>query len=165
MKNKFPLFGTLLIVLGATLLLHKTGIVDFSWGLAFWSLVTVAGAFKLYRGFADPRAGGQFWGTVFFLLGLTIVMTDLSVIDLPGFLKFPLLVSLIGVAFLAKFAAMPREWHLLIPGILLTGLGSALVLSELDYLPSWEFVSTLAMYWPVALVLFGAALLLNPKST
>jgi hypothetical protein len=165
MKNKFPLFGTLLIVLGATLLLHKTGIVDFSWGLAFWLLVTAAGAFKLYRGFVDPRAGGQFWGTILFLLGLTIVLTDLSVIDLPGFLKFPFLVSLVGVGFLVKFAAMPREWHLLVPGFICTGLGSALILSELDYLPSWEIGPTLGMYWPVALVLFGAALLLNRKST
>jgi hypothetical protein len=164
MKTKFPFFGVLLIVVGCCMLLHRTGMLHFSWPLIFWIFVTVAGAFKLFRGFADPASRGQFWGTIFFGVGLAFVLGELDLFVIPGVLVAPSLLALIGAGFLVKFAAFPREWHLLIPGLLFAGLGSSLLLAELDYLPDWEIAPAVASYWPLALVVFGAALLLNRRS-
>lgn len=164
MKSKFPLFGVLLIVVGGVMLLQRTGVVDVGWHLVFWTLVTAAGAFKIVRGFTSPASGGQFWGTIFFGVGLTFVLEHLGLVWIPGPVGIPLLLLLVGAAFLVKFAALRRDWHLLIPGVLFAGLGSSLLFSEMGWFPDWDLLSPLATYWPVVLILFGTALLLNRRS-
>ncbi len=164
MCQRFPFFGLLLILVGAVMLLDRTGVISLGWHSVFWGLVTLLGAYKLYAGFADPAREGIFWGTLFFFVGAYNFLNDLDLLEFSSSLLLPLFLIVMGVGFLLKFFRHLHDWHLIVPALFFVGLGAAMVLSELGTVGRWEVLGAIKAYWPVALILFGAALLLNRKT-
>ena len=161
---KFPWFGILLILVGAGLLLDRTGVISFGWHLFFWSVLAVYGGFKLINGFPAKRRGQVFWGAFFLGVGAYNVLSELDLYELPPFLAVPAFLVLIGLGFLLVFACTPRDWHLLVPGVFFLGLGTLTGLSDLGYMYRWDVMHFVSRYWPVALILFGVSLLLNRRA-
>jgi hypothetical protein len=164
-KMQFPWFGAGLIVVGAAMLLHRIGVVNFGWHAALWGIVALFGAFKLVTAFTTGRAGAAFWGTVLFVAGAYQAMEDLNLVYVSSYLLFPWTVVLVGVGFLMMFAVKPKNWHVLVPSVVFMGAGTLMVLSEMGYFDRWEVVDAFRQYWPIALILFGITLLLNRKSS
>ena len=161
MRKGFPLFPVLLIVVGAAMLLDRTGVLGFGWWTIFWAVVAVLGLYRMYQAFRVPAKGGMVWGTALFFAGLYNVLEDFGAVGLPGGTLFPLFLAVVGLGFLLAFLRQPREWHLAVPAAVLLGLGTIMVLAEMEYIARWMVIDLVRQWWPAALVLFGAALLLN----
>lgn len=161
MRNRFPLFAVLLIVVGAVLLLDRSRVINFGWPLIAWLIIAVLGGYKLYNGFLFPRAARIFWGTVFFLVGLYNVLWEIGILELPGGTLLPAFLAVAGLGFLLAFIRQPHEWHLAVPAIALLGAGFLMVFAELEYVGRWAVIDGLMQWWPIALILFGGSLLLN----
>jgi hypothetical protein len=164
MCQRFPFFGLLLILVGSVMLLDRTGIISLGWHSVFWGLVTLLGAYKLYAGFTEPARGGIFWGTVFFFVGGYNFLNDLDLLEFSSSMLLPLFIIVVGVGFLLMFFRHLHDWHLIVPALFFVGLGTAMVLSELGTVGRWEVLGAIKAYWPVGLILFGGALLLNRKT-
>lgn len=161
MKLRFSWFGAALILVGGVLLLHRLGVVSVGWHLAVWGVIALIGAVKLVNGFSLKQRGNAFWGTGFFLIGLYNVLAELGIYELRSFLIAPALVLTLGAAFLVMYLVVPRDWHVLVPTAFFLGLGTLMVMVEMGYLYQWDVEDIVRTYWPIGLILFGAALLLN----
>jgi hypothetical protein len=161
MRKGFPLFAVLLILLGSLMLLDRAGVVTFGWILIFWLILTVLGGFKIGRGFNSGSSGEVFWGAVFFLVGLYNVCADLGILYLPGGFLLPGFLIVMGMGFLLGVIAQPHEWHLLVPALFFLFVGGVMALAEMNLQRPWEILDGIRQWWPLGLVLFGAALLLN----
>ncbi len=164
MRKGFPLFPVLLIVVGAGLLLDRTGALPFGWWTIFWTVVAIVGMYKMVLAFRNPAQGRMVWGTILFFLGLYCVMEDSGVLMLPGGTQFPALLAVVGLGFLLALARQPGQWHLAIPAAALLGAGALMIGAEWNYLPRWMVLDLIRQWWPAALVLLGAALLLNSRT-
>jgi len=162
---RFPWFGVGLIVIGAAMLLHRLGVVDFSWHTALWGALALFGAFKLVTAFTGGRPGAAFWGTVLLVLGGYQALEDLGAVYVSSYLLFPWTVVLVGVAFLTMFAVKPRNWHVIVPALFFMATGAVMIFAEMGYFDRWEVLDAFRQYWPIALILFGITLLLNRKSS
>src|SRR5512132_884868 len=98
-KIRFPWFGVGLIVVGAAMLLHRLGVVNFSWHAALWGCVALLGAYKLVTAFTTGRSGAAFWGTVLLVLGGYQSLEDLGVVWISSYLLFPWTVVVVGLGF------------------------------------------------------------------
>jgi hypothetical protein len=101
------------------------------------------------------------WGSIFFFVGLYNVLEDFNIVLLPGGALFPAFLVVVGFGFLLALLRQPREWHLAVPAVVLLGFGTIMVLAETGRLGGWFLIDMFRQWWPLALVLFGAALLLN----
>ena len=165
LKMRFPWFGVGLIVVGAVMLLHRLGMVSFSWHAALWGALALFGAFKLVTAFTTGRSGAAFWGTALLGLGGYQLLEALDAVYISSYLLFPWTVVLVGVGFLMMFAVRPREWHVIVPALFFVATGSIMILAEMGYFDRWDVVEAIRQYWPIALILFGVTLLLNKKSS
>jgi len=158
---RFPLFAIVLILVGTVMLLHRLHVVSMDWITVLWGVVALAGAFKIFNGFTLKRRGGVFWGLLFLALGTFALLHEFGVIDPePGFTVAGLLLTL-GTAFLLMFLTVPRDWYVLVPSAFFLLVGGGVLCVELGYFNRWDVSSFLGAYWPLALIAFGAALLLN----
>ncbi len=164
-KLRFPWFGVGLIVVGAAMLLHRLGIVNFGWHAALWGIVALFGAYKLITAFTTGRSGAAFWGTVLLVIGGYQALEETGLVYISSYLLFPWTVLLVGAGFLMMFAVRPRNWHVIVPAVFFMGTGIVMVLAEMGYFDRWEVVEAMRQYWPIALILFGITLLLNRKSS
>lgn len=164
MRKGFPLLPVLLIIVGAALLLDRTGVLAFGWWTIFWAVVALLGMYKMVEAFRTPSRGRMVWGTILFFVGLYCVLEDLAVLILPGGMLFPALLAIVGLGFLLALLRQPREWHLAVPAVALLGIGALMLCAELNYLPRWLVIDLIRQWWPAALVLLGAALLLNNRT-
>lgn len=164
MRKGFPLLPVLLIIVGAALLLDRTGVLAFGWWTVFWAVVALLGMYRMVQAFRTPSRGRMVWGTILFFVGLYCVLEDLGALILPGGMLFPALLAVVGLGFLLALLRQPREWHLAVPAVALLGTGALMLCAELNYLPRWLVVDLIRQWWPAALVLLGAALLLNSRT-
>lgn len=161
MGKHFPLFPVLLILVGALLLLDRLDILAFGWWSLLWGVIAMVGAYKVAAGLRSPGRGGIVWGTIWFFVGLYFVLDEANLIRLPGGAEFPLLLVVVGCGFLLSFLRQWREWHLAVPAVAFLGIGGVMLLAEFGYLGRWMVLDAIRQWWPLALVLFGAALLMN----
>ena len=163
-RGKFPWFGIVLILVGVMMLMSRLHVVPVGWHEVFWGLVAAFGAYKIWTGFTWRNKGAIFWGTLFFLFGVYRVLYRLDIYELPVDFGFPAFVTMVGIGFFMMFISAPREWHLLVPALFFLVLGVGMGMSELGYMYRWEFLRAIKTYWPLALILFGASLLLSRRS-
>lgn len=161
MRKGFPLFPVILIAVGTGMLLDRTDVLTFGWWTIFWAVIAVVGLYKMAQAFRFPSRGGMVWGTTLFFVGLYNVLEDFGAVILPGGTLFPALLAVVGLGFLLALARQPKEWHLAVPALVLLGIGTLMILAEMDYIGRWLVTDLVKQWWPAALVLFGAALLLN----
>ncbi len=163
-RGPVPFIAVALIVIGAVLLLDRLGVIRFGVELAFWSLVMVFGLSRVVLGFSRGTRGRIFAGTLMFLWGLFFLLRSADFLEFRIGM-FPAAFFLIfGIALLMMFLNNVREWELLFPALFLCGIGAALVLGELGYLDRYEVWDAVRLYWPVALVVVGVALLFRRRA-
>jgi len=161
MKSRW--FATGLIVVGLALLADTVGLVRVGWGTGLWGLLAVFGGYTLYAGFTKPSGRGVFWGTVFLAFGLYCVTTEAGLVVVPTHLQLPLILIVVGIALVLRFVRFPTLWAHLVAGALLLMLGGGIWLDEAGVVDTWQLRGIITMYWPVALILFGAAYLIPQK--
>ncbi len=161
---RFSWIGIVLILVGSALLLDRVGVIRFGLPPLLWSLLAIFGALKAIEGFSRKKSGRVFWGTFLFLLGVYGVLRYLDVIELRSYWMMPAILVIAGLSILMMFVSSPKDWHLLIPALLLTGTGSAIILTELGYLYRYDVLESLRIYWPVGIILFGLALIVRNVS-
>ena len=158
---RFSWFPVALIVVGTAMLLQKLHVVQMDWHILFWGLLALGGIYKLVRGFTAKSRGGVFWGMVFLTAGVFALLHIYDIIDPePGAAVGGFLIGL-GIAFVLMFVVAPRDWYVLVPALFFFLVGGAVLSVEMGYYDRWEVAPIIGSYWPVGLILFGLALLLN----
>jgi hypothetical protein len=159
-KARFSWFGVVLIVVGLAMLLDHMHILTMSWWLIFWASVAAGSAIVLVRN-SQQKRGGVFWLTVLFFFAVYKTLRLLGALEFHESMGLPLLLVFAGIGLVAVVATHPVRWHLLVPAVILIGVGGAMALAELNVIAEWDVRTAIRTYWPVAVILFGAAMLLN----
>jgi hypothetical protein len=163
MKSKSTVFGIFLIALGSVLLLDRFEIIYFGWGRIFWMFLGIWGAVLAVQGFSMKRRGRTFWGSLLFFFGIFFSLDAWDLIWLTDELGFGGMSLALGLAFVMLYVFEPRNVGVLAPAVLFVGFGAAMILVEYNYLDWWEVRRAIRDYWPVALILWGVAILLKRK--
>jgi hypothetical protein len=159
----FPWFGVLLIIVGSVLLLDRLSILSFGFARIIWTTVSLIGAFHVVNGFSRKKNGAIFWGTVVFLYGLYFFLRTLQFLEFYPHLLFSASLLIFGIAFLVLYVNNVKEWGFVIPGVLLGGLGTVLLLDRVELYELKELWLSVRRYWPVVLILTGIAILIGGK--
>lgn len=163
--SDIPWFALFLIVIGTILFLNKLDVLEIEFASIFWPLAMLFGISKVVIGFSKDKRGLIFLGTVVFLYGLFFFIRSLDFIEIHSHLFLPATLLICGVAFLMIYLQNLRDWPLLIPAVILGGLGSAFILTELGYLTRWEIQEMIHLYWPIALILVGLGIIFRRKAS
>jgi hypothetical protein len=163
-EQKFPLFAVALIVVGVLLLLRNLNVFSLHFSSYFWPLIMLFGLVGVGQGFSGNRRGKIFWSAVVFLYALFFFLRSLDSIEVRGHLFIPASFLVFGLAFLMMYLADVKEWSLLIPSLVLLGIGSIFILDEYGYVDGWEVWYSIRQYWPIAIILFGIGILSRRKS-
>lgn len=163
MKAKSSIFGVLLIALGTVLLLDRLEVISFGWGKIFWMFLGVWGAVLAVQGVSMKRRGRIFWGSLFFFLGMFFSLEAWELVWLTDELGFGGISLALGLAFLTLYVFEPHNLGALVPALLFGSFGLTMILVEYGYLSWWEVRRFLRVYWPVALILWGVAILMRKR--
>jgi hypothetical protein len=164
LQRRFSWFGVALIVTGLLLIAHRVYFWQLDSSRIFAILLMFWGLLGVGRGFARNRQGKIFWGSVLFLYGVYFFLHTLDRYDIREWLFFPASFLIFGIAFFMAFLGNMRDWFYLIPAFFVGGVGVLFILSDLDYLSSWDVWEFMHRYWPVALIVIGLALLLRRRN-
>ena len=166
MDKKLALIGTLLIGVGVLQILNHTGVITVGWNGIAWLCLAALGLWMIIKGFstAGKARGGIFWGTLFLIAGCVNFGERAGLFYVPGYLDMPMLFLAVGIAFLVVFIHKPQDWHVIVLSTVFTALGTLMLLAELDFISQWVVRDAIAQYWPVGLIVFGLALLLNKRT-
>jgi hypothetical protein len=159
--KRWSWFGAGLIVLGIAMLLDRLEIVRFDWHIVLWALLAIVGLVKGMDGFSKKKTSRVFWGTFLFLLGAYNLLRGIDAIELRSYWWLPAMMLMLGFSLLMMFVCSPREWHLLVPALVLLGVGAAILLTEFGYFYRYDVAEAIRMYWPITLILFGLSLVLQ----
>ncbi len=170
MKIRLSWFGVALIVIGAALILERLQVLRFTWSEVFWAVLVLVSAIKIVQGFSNSMTtqgrrgrGRVFWWTVIGSYSTYQVLRVIGWYDPPDNILFALMMIAIGGGITLMFLSYPRDWHVAIPAVIVLGLGITIYLGEIGTLYRWDIMHVVATYWPVALILFGAGMLLNRR--
>ncbi|HTX99191.1 MAG TPA: DUF5668 domain-containing protein [Bacteroidota bacterium] len=155
-----PWLGIGLIAVGVVLLLHQLRVIPIDWRDVWWAAVCIVGVWLIVRGFTN-KGKGMFWGVVAAGVGGYKLLMWHTSVYIPNYLAIPSLMILAGVGILFVYFTQLDRWHLLVPSLLLIGLGGLIVVAEEGYIDRWTVIDFLRTWWPASLVLFGTAMLLN----
>jgi hypothetical protein len=156
--------GIALVAVGAVLLLRATGLLAFDWKTLFWVLLGVGGAVLVVRGFQRGTTARVFWGTLLFLGAVFELLRAVPQLDVTSYYTVPAFVLALGLAFVTAFICKPRSLPLLVGAVVFCLLAAGIWMVEFGFLYRYEVVSAVRDYWPVALILLGASLLI-PRRT
>ncbi len=159
-----PLFGVALIIIGATILLGKLHVLDVSFHSIFWPLMMILGLVGVGRGFSRSRRGQIFWNTVLFLYSLFFFLRASDFVEVHSHIAIPATFLIVGIAFLMTFVNNVRDWFFLAAALIFGGIGGLFILADLDYVSYWVVADSLAVYWPVVIILFGVIILFRRRT-
>ena len=157
-------FGIILVVVGAILLLDRFQVIDVDFGTVFWPLVMLFGLMGVARGFSQNRRGKIFWGTLWFLYALFFLLRSSDFVEVEGHMFFPASFLIIGIAFLMMYLNNFQDWFFLIPAGVFGGLGALFILANYDVISYWDLRESVHQYWPLALILFGFAIIMRRRN-
>jgi hypothetical protein len=164
MKQRKTWLGIVLVVIGLGLIIHRSGLFSIDGDQIFWGAVALVGCALLYRGWETGSGGKLFWGTLLAVFGVMQVLELSDLLTIPHHLWFAVLLIATGIALLVRFIKMPRDWHFLIPAAGFLGIGTGMFLVDTGVLSRLGFLDGIWVAGPVALVLFGAALLVKSRT-
>jgi hypothetical protein len=165
LRTSMTWFGVLLVLVGCVLLLRGMGVLELEWGIVLWTAVGVGGAVWVIRGFRRSEPGRVFWGTMLFLGALFMMLRSVPYVQISSYYAVPAGVLALGLAFLSAFICRPRNLPLLVSAAVFCSLAGGIWMVEFGYLYRWDVVSAVQSYWPVALILFGASLLVPRRAS
>ncbi len=161
--TRVSILGIFLIVFGSLLLLKKFDVIDLSVREIIWPALALMGLIVAGRGLFDRVKWKVFWGTVLFLYSIFFLVRSIDRFDIPIQMIFPATFLVFGIVFVMLFVNRPADWYYLVPGLLLLAVGVSMVLTEYGYWYGWEIRDAIATWWPLALVLMGAGMLLRRR--
>lgn len=160
---KIPVLGIILVVVGVGLLLRQLNIITIDAGTVIAAAVTVYGGTMIIRSFSLQIRQSLFFGSLCFFSGIVILLGMYHVIERSPYIYIPAFLLVFGLAFLMLFIFNVKDIHLLVPASVFIGLGIAFMMTEIGYWYLEDVKDAIAMYWPVALILFGGLLLVRRK--
>lgn len=160
-KPKVSVVGVLLVLVGAGLMLERLDVIDIGFGRIVWFFLGLLGGWMVFRAFLDNERGKAFWGTVLFLYAIFFFLRSSGVVEFYGRTMIPAALLIVGLGFLMMFIQNPRAWQVLIPAVILGGLGTVFILADIGYFYRWDVVYVLRTYWPAILILVGISLVLK----
>jgi len=159
--HRQPAFwGIMLVIIGMVLLVHKLDVLPLNWSVVISACLAIVGLVMIIRNFRE-HGNSVFWWTLLFCYGTISFLRTSDLLYIPSWYGLPLALITTGIAIGVTVALRPRDWHLAVPAVLFLGVGAAILLTEMDMLEEEVVRSAISSYWPFALILFGAALLLN----
>lgn len=161
--NRVSLLGLFLIAFGLVILLKKFHVIHIQSAELVWPLLAIMGLFLTGRGLIDNKRGKIVWGTVLFLYSIFFFLRSLDTVYVPIDLILPATFMIFGIVGIMLFVSRPGDWYFLIPGLLLLAVGASVLLSEYGYWYGWEMRQFVKTWWPAALVLFGAGMILRHR--
>jgi hypothetical protein len=163
-RNKVSLIGAILVLIGVALLLKQMHILDINSKKLLWIALALYGGATVTRSFWYNVRHKIFWGSLCFFTGILFTLREYGLVYGSAPMLLPATLVIFGFSFLVLFIFNVRDWHLLIPSLLFVGLGAALMLTELKMLYAEQVWHVVKNYWPVALILMGAAMVLRKRT-
>ncbi len=164
MFNKTSWLGVVLIIIGIVMLLDKLDVLSVDFNTILWPLLMLIGIVVVTNGFSENRRGKIYWGSVLFLYALFFLLKSIDYFEIYSRTFFPASFLVFGIAFLMMYINNFKDWPLLIPALVLIGLGSVFILTDYGVIYQWDVWNFLRVYWPVILILLGIAILLKQSS-
>jgi hypothetical protein len=165
MRNRVPIIGLVLVLLGITLLLNHMDVIDIGGWALVWVGVALFGAATVIRSFIYNERHRIFFGTLCFLTGILFFLEKSGFIYGHVAIYFPAFLLIFGFSFFMLFVFNMKDWHLLIPSFIFLGLGAALMMTALGLWYSADVWRVVHSYWPIILILFGAAMLIRRRQS
>jgi hypothetical protein len=157
------IIGLIFILVGAGLLMDRLDMFSFGWHQIYPAIFLLIAAVSFVHAVAGQKKSA-FWGGVFGVLGVFFALRNYDIIRYYWFDEFwPIFLIALGVGFIVLYIFNPRDWSVLIPGTILTGLGLLFIFEAMNLIDDlFELVfDTMWTYWPLALVLLGVGLILG----
>jgi hypothetical protein len=153
--------GLILIVIGALLLIQKLTPFSLGWYEIYPLILMGLGVLFFTAIFGKKDKGAVFPGTILFLLGLFFFLRNFDIIPYYFVREvWPIILIIIGIAFLAVFITKPQDWGVLIPGGTLLFLGTMFLLRRLHII-YWDIGDIVADYWPAAIIVVGIGIIVG----
>ena len=162
-KFTIPLPAIFLIMLGSILLLKKLHWVKITYAEILWSFMMLFGVLRIIKGYIRRSRGSVIGGSFLFLYGLFFFLSTVDSFDFNIYMMPTAAFLIAGIALFMGFLCNVRDWFIVIPAVVLSSIGGALLLSEFGYLSSWAIWDAVHLYWPVIFILVGIALILKRK--
>lgn len=155
--------GLIFILVGVGLLMDKMNLFDFGWKEIYPVIFILISIVSLINAFSGHK-NSAFWGGVFAVLGAFFFLRNFDFIPFYWFSEFwPVILLALGIGFIALFVFQPKDWGVLIPGAILTGLGLIFSFEAMDLIEGFFEIAfdIVFTYWPLILILFGVGLILG----
>jgi hypothetical protein len=158
-KQYWP--AIILISIGALLLLYQTDLIDFSIADVLSYGFVVIGIVFLINSFNRTDKRGLLGGVFFTTFGTAMILMREYVLprnDEFGFAAFFLALALGNIAYLPFKKEKTTN---IIWACIFGALGGLLLWVYYGYYPSWYIYEQVGTYWPVILILLGAAMIIK----
>ena len=159
--KKNTVFALTLIVTGALVLLSQLNVLHLRRPVWVMLGCAVSGVFLLLRSRKSMHRKGLLGGSFFLLAAFGIMMMENGLIPISDKTGFGMILIALGLANIIYFIFTRFRFSGLVFGLMYAGAGSLLFISYYDYLDWWSVSGFIGLYWPVLLILFGAALLID----
>ncbi len=124
--------------------------------------------FLFFETIRRRHSGALFWGVVMLVVGGFYFLRNFEII--PHFYideYWPIFLLALGLGFITLFIYHPRDWGVLIPGVLFLFFGMGFSLRSIDEF-FWRWEHILENYWPIILIVIGLGVFMsglqrNPK--
>ncbi|MCX6137311.1 MAG: DUF5668 domain-containing protein [Ignavibacteriales bacterium] len=161
--SRFPIIGSILVLIGVALLLHQMDIIDIGGWALVWVAIFVYGAANVIRSIVMKERHHIFFGTLCYLSGLLAMLVKFNAVHADPIVFFPAFLIIFGLSFAMLFIFQPSDWHLLIPAFIFCGLGAALMMTELGSWYARDVIHAIGTYWPLLLIVVGVSMLLRKR--
>jgi len=155
-RNKAPILGWILLLVGGFLLLTHWYPITLNWT----TLLMILGIGLFLIGVFHRDHGAVFPGTFLFLLGLLFYLRENYILITSWWNVWPLIILSIGVAFLILYIFEPDRKGVLFPGVILIAIGLIFLFVPWS-LCWWEFIYWIGKLWPLILIVVGLHLILK----
>ncbi|MFA6456550.1 MAG: DUF5668 domain-containing protein [Bacteroidota bacterium] len=161
--NRIPFFGIILVLIGVGLLLRQLHIIHVDGvSLVLFGMIGYGGAMIL-RSFMSNIRQSLFFGSLCFFSGVLLVLGKYDLIENSAYIYVPGFLLSFGLSFFMLYLFNFRDYQLLIPAVIFSGLGIAFMMTEIGYLYPSDVKEAIRQYWPVAIILFGVLMLFRRK--
>ena len=164
-ESRFSFFGVALIFIGLILMFQHLELVNIGWKKLTWPVLTLLGGWIAARGFLLRRRSSVFTGSVLFFVCLFGTMKRFGLLSLDLGDWIPAVSLSIGLAFLALLVFEPRNLIVLVPMFIFGGFGVMYYLWWMDVMDPYEMRRMVRLYWPLLLIVWGAAFIVSPRRT
>ncbi|WP_226668513.1 hypothetical protein [Metabacillus litoralis] len=163
MKNGKSIYGILLVGIGIIFSLQSIGLIDNFWSVS-WPLILLFVSIGFHVGFfltgaRKQQAGLLVPGGILFVLSMLFMFEEMTNWSFSAY-TWPIYMLAVAVGLTELWLFGGREFGLLIPIFILSGLGFVFIIQNL-------FTFNILSFWPAILIIVGLFLIFgrNNKSS